>query len=109
LWATAAAIVGRAVGIDLGVLDALLVVAVLSLGTAIPSSPGFVGTFQWLGVETLAALQVPREEALAFAIVMHATWYVPTTVAGAYVLLARTDWDAFRHRTGSPAVGDDDR
>lgn len=99
VWALAAMLVARSVGIDLDPLDALFVTAVLGLGTAIPSSPGYVGTFQWLGVEALGALDVHREEALAFSIVMHATWYVPTTILGAYVLLARTDWDAFRRRT----------
>ena len=105
VWATAAVLVGRSVGVDLHLLDALFVTAVLGLGTAIPSSPGYVGTYQWLGVEALTALGVPREEALAFSIVMHATWYVPTTLAGAYVLLARTDWEAFGRRTQRGVAG----
>lgn len=108
VWAAATVVVASSLGIDLGLRDVLFVVAVLNLGAAIPSSPGFVGTFQWLGVEALGALDVPREEALAFSIVMHATWYVPTTVFGAYVLLARTDWNAFRRRLESGAIGRDD-
>ncbi len=108
VWAAATVLVASSLGIDLGPRDVLFVVAVLNLGAAIPSSPGFVGTFQWLGVEALGALDVPREEALAFSIVMHATWYVPTTLFGAYVLLARTDWSAFRRRSESDAIGMDD-
>jgi hypothetical protein len=32
---------------------------------------------------------VPVDEALAFTILYHATWYVPTTVAGALILGVR--------------------
>ena len=52
------------------------------LGVAIPSSPGFIGTYQWLGVSALALFGVPTEEALAFSILMQAVWYVPTLVVG---------------------------
>ena len=49
-WAVAAMFAGRAVGIELTVVEAVFVTAALNLGVAIPSSPGFVGTYQWLGV-----------------------------------------------------------
>jgi glycosyltransferase 2 family protein len=75
-------LVGRAVGIELSVLEAVFVTAALSLGVAIPSSPGYIGTYQLIGVESLGLLDVPANEALAFAILMHATWFVPTTLAG---------------------------
>ena len=60
----------------------------LNLGVAIPSSPGFVGTYQWLGVSALALFGIGREEGLAFAICMQAVWYVPTTIVGAVILVA---------------------
>ena len=50
----------------------------LALGVAIPSSPGYIGTYQWIGVAALGLLDVPPSQALAFAILMHASWYVPT-------------------------------
>jgi hypothetical protein len=103
LWAGAAVLVARSVGIELGALDALFVSAVINLGVAIPSSPGFVGTFQWLGVRSLGVLGVAHEEALAFSILMHAVWYVPTTIVGAFILIVRTDWRAFRRR-GGPSI-----
>ena len=54
----------------------------LALGVAIPSSPGYIGTYQWLGVAALGLLDIPVEQALAFSILMQASWYVPTTLAG---------------------------
>ena len=87
-WAVAATLTAQAVGIDLTIVQALFVTAALNLGVAIPSSPGFVGTYQWLGVSALALFGVTREGGLAFAIVMQAVWYVPTTLVGAALLIA---------------------
>ena len=88
-WALGAMLVARAVGINLGFLDAVFVTAIINLGVAIPSSPGFVGTYQWLSVSALGVLAVPRESALAFAILMQAVWYIPTTLVGASLLAVR--------------------
>jgi len=85
-------LVGRSLGIELGPLECVFVTGALNLGVAIPSSPGFVGTYQWLAVASLGVLDVGREEALAFSILLHASWYVPTTVIGGFLLLFRLDW-----------------
>ena len=90
LWGVAAWLVARAVGIELSPVDAIFVTAVINLGVAIPSSPGFIGTFQWLAVSALTLFDVATEQALAFAVLMHAVWYVPTTLVGAGLLLRRT-------------------
>lgn len=89
VWAAVAVLVASAVGVHLSMLEALFVAAVVNLGVAVPSSPGFVGTYQWLGVESLALLDVGRERGLAFAILLHATWYIPTTLIGALVVGVR--------------------
>jgi uncharacterized protein (TIRG00374 family) len=89
LWALGAFLVARALGIELDLLDVLFVTAIVNLGVAVPSSPGFVGTYQWLAVESLAVVGVAREPALAFSILLHATWYVPTTLVGGALLLRR--------------------
>ncbi len=70
-------------------LEAVFVTSALALGVAIPSSPGYVGTYQWIGVAALGLLDVPVEQALAFSILMQATWYVPTTLAGGAVIGVR--------------------
>lgn len=75
-------LVASSIGLELTPAEALFVTAVLNLGVAIPSSPGFIGTYQWLGIASLGLLAVDRSDALAFSILMHATWFVPTSVAG---------------------------
>jgi uncharacterized membrane protein YbhN (UPF0104 family) len=89
MWALAAWLVARSLGIELSPLEAIFVTAVINLGVAIPSSPGFIGTYQWLGVSALALLDVGTDESLAFAILMHAVWYVPTLVVGGGLLARR--------------------
>ena len=89
MWGMAASFVARAVGVELSVVEAIFLTAVINLGVAIPSSPGFIGTYQWLGVTALAHFDVGPEQALAFAILMHAVWYVPTTVVGGALLVRR--------------------
>ena len=89
MWAVGAMLVGRSVGVELSLVEALFVAAVINLGVAIPSSPGFVGTYQWLAIAALGLFDVPREDALAFAILMQAVWYVPTTISAAVLLGGR--------------------
>ncbi|HXG76422.1 MAG TPA: lysylphosphatidylglycerol synthase transmembrane domain-containing protein [Gaiellaceae bacterium] len=89
VWATGAVLVARSLGIELSPLEGVFVAAVMNLGVAIPSSPGFVGTYEWLGVASLGLLDVPATDALAFAILLHAAWYVPTTLGGGAALAVR--------------------
>lgn len=106
MWALAAWLVARSLGIELSAVESLFVTAVVNLGVAIPSSPGFIGTYQWLAVSVLALLDVGSSEALAFAILMHAVWYVPTLLVGGAFLLRRAV-HATRGvaATGEPVVG----
>ncbi|MGH3065674.1 MAG: lysylphosphatidylglycerol synthase transmembrane domain-containing protein [Gaiellaceae bacterium] len=88
-WAGAALLLARSLGIELSVAEALFVTAALNLGSAVPSSPGYVGTYEWLGVASLGLLGVDNEPALAFTILLHAAWYAPTTLFGGVALGAR--------------------
>jgi hypothetical protein len=85
-WAFAAWLVADALGIGVSPLEIAFLTTVVNLGAAIPSSPGFVGTFQWLCVSGMALFGVGQAEALAFSIVMQAIWYIPTTAFGVILL-----------------------
>lgn len=89
LWSASAWLVASSVGIALTPLDLLFVTAVINLGVAIPSSPGFIGTYQWLSVWSLGVLGVNHTSAFVFSILMHAAWFVPTTLAGAVLILRK--------------------
>jgi uncharacterized protein (TIRG00374 family) len=84
--AFAAWLVAAALRFHLGLNEAIFVTAVLNLGSIIPSSPGFVGTHQWLSLVSLGLFTVDPTHALAFSITMQALWIVPTTLAGTAVI-----------------------
>jgi uncharacterized membrane protein YbhN (UPF0104 family) len=88
-WAVSASLVARSLGIELAWNDAVFVTAVINLGVAIPSSPGFVGTYQWLAVSALGLLGAGHVPAFAFSVLMHALWFVPTTLAGAVLAMRK--------------------
>jgi uncharacterized protein (TIRG00374 family) len=85
-------LVARSVGVDLEPLEAVFVASALALGVAIPSSPGYIGTYQLIAVEALGLLDVEPSQALAFSILMHASWFVPTTLFGGAII----GWRALR-------------
>jgi glycosyltransferase 2 family protein len=82
LWAAGLWLVADALGIDLALWQAAFMTGLVNLGTAVPSSPGFVGTYQWLCVSGLGLFDVGASQAFAFSLVLQAAWFVPTTAAG---------------------------
>jgi uncharacterized protein (TIRG00374 family) len=75
-------LIATSLGLGIDFTDAMLVTTVLALGSAIPSSPGMIGTFQWLSVASMGVVGVGKADALAFSILLQAAWYIPTTLSG---------------------------
>jgi uncharacterized protein (TIRG00374 family) len=65
---------------------AMLAMAVTNLGLMVPSSPGFIGSFHLFCMKTVAALGVDPTTAFAYAVLVHATFYVPVTLWGVAAL-----------------------
>lgn len=63
-----------------------LVVAVTALGTALPSSPAFVGTYDYFSALGVSMLGVGSARSASFAIVAHAMAVVPYSLVGLVVL-----------------------
>jgi len=74
------------VAIDVATIP--FVCALLNLGLVVPSSPGYVGVYQFILVYLLALFGVPKTEGFAVSIVFHASWYLPYNITG-FILLAR--------------------
>ena len=70
---------------------AFFTTAVSALGVAIPSSPGFVGTFQAFVVEALDVFGIDRSAAFGFAVGYHVVGYVSVTLVGLAAFL-REGW-----------------
>ncbi|HUP19959.1 MAG TPA: lysylphosphatidylglycerol synthase transmembrane domain-containing protein [Gemmatimonadota bacterium] len=72
---------------------AFFVNGVTALGVAVPSSPGFVGTFQAFVVKSLAAFGIAPTPAFTFSVGYHAANYLSVTAVGlAYFLRAGLSW-----------------
>lgn len=76
-------VLSRSLGLDLSMSGALLVAAFTTLGTAIPSAPAHIGTFEVAAVIAATSLGVPPEEALALALLAHVITTLPFALAGA--------------------------
>jgi len=74
--------------IHLPVFASLLLLVSLAIGVMVPSAPGFIGTVQYVCVLSLALFGVPREQALSFSIVYHASVFIPVTAVGLVFLFA---------------------
>jgi uncharacterized protein (TIRG00374 family) len=57
-----------------------------AFGVALPSSPGFIGTYHAATIAGLTLLGIPKGEALSIAIVMHASFFFPVIVLGISLL-----------------------
>lgn len=108
-WVTTAAVFAGAafaVGLELTPAQVLLIASVTNLATAIPSAPGYVGTFELAVVATSGAIGIATAPALAVAVLVHAAILLTTTLGGlaaAYVVTSRG-----RLRVGPPIVARDD-
>lgn len=59
-----------------------LIQAITSISVAIPSSPGYVGTWEFMGVLSLSIFKVEKVKALSFALLSHILGILPVVVFG---------------------------
>lgn len=64
----------------------LLLLVVLQVGTAVPSSPGRIGVFQYLVILTLSIFAVDKNVALGYSVVLYLVIYVPIALLGVWGL-----------------------
>jgi len=76
-----------AFGIELPLYAPLIVMVFLSIGTMVPSSPGFIGTFHFSVAYALELLGVDPSTAASVAIAGHFMATVPWTIIGLFVSL----------------------
>ena len=78
---------GLAIATDLGPWFAL---STGTLGTLLPSSPGYIGTFDYFTMLGLVAFGTNNDLATAFAFIVHLVLWLPLTLVGAsYFVLPR--------------------
>ncbi len=87
LLAPVGLLLARAAGIDLAFhLIMVAVIGGIFFATAVPGLPGALGTFEFAVVSLLELWDVPKAEAISFAIVLHAVLFLPITAFTVFVL-----------------------
>jgi uncharacterized protein (TIRG00374 family) len=91
-------IVMQAFDLSLPFTAALFVMCAIGLGMVVPSSPGYVGVFHAIAIESLVnVFDVNRSDAASFAFVQHAMLYLtPIALSIMYFMLERGAWQDVR-------------
>ena len=74
----------QAFGYSYGIIEAFVVLVFITFAVAIPSAPGYVGTFHGLVVASMALFGLAGDHARAFSVILHAVNYIPVTLVGFY-------------------------
>ncbi len=87
--ATILAVAAAAQSIDLHLTtaEAALLASGIALATAIPSGPGYLGTFELAGVTIGRVLGIPPDTAFALALIVHVSILLITSVGGVVAFL----------------------
>jgi glycosyltransferase 2 family protein len=87
-----AMVAARALDIDLPFGGALLLMCGLGLGSALPSTPGYVGIYQFVTVQVLTTFHVPQDTALAYSLISQAMGYAVVVALGLPGLYRFKNW-----------------
>jgi uncharacterized protein (TIRG00374 family) len=82
LDAIATVITAKALGLSIPLAIAFLLLAALGLGSALPSTPGYVGIYQFVAVTVLTPFGLSRTDAIAYILVAQALSYIVIGVWG---------------------------
>lgn len=90
--ATGTMVAARALGLVISFPLAMLFITALGLSSALPSTPGYVGVFQFVAITVLTPFGITKSQALAFILMTQAYGYVVVLALGLpcmYVLKSR--------------------
>jgi uncharacterized protein (TIRG00374 family) len=74
--------------IEAGLMSAAFVLFALAIAVAIPSGPGYIGTYHFIAASAIGlSTGAEWSQATAAAIVLHLSHYVPRTVSGVFALV----------------------
>ncbi|KPL02902.1 MAG: hypothetical protein AMJ90_04535 [candidate division Zixibacteria bacterium SM23_73_2] len=63
-----------------------ILLVIVALGVMLPSSPGFIGTFQYACILALGIFGIEKSVAFSFSVVLWISQYLPVTALGFYYL-----------------------
>lgn len=75
-------------GLEATPAAAVIIMAIATLATLVPSSPGYVGPFHLAAFAGISLLGGTNDQAASFAVLSHLGLWVPTTLAGVVAIAA---------------------
>lgn len=75
-------LIAQSIGVDLQFQTSMVVLAALGLSSAIPSTPGYVGVFQFVAVSVLQPFGIAKAAALAWILLYQAVNYICQGIFG---------------------------
>ena len=88
----------HALGLKIPLPVALLLLSALGLGSALPSTPGYVGIYQFVAVTVLTPFGFTRDAALAYILVAQASGYFVVAILGLPAVYKVGGFDSFRRK-----------
>ena len=82
-------LVAQSLELDVSILEGLFLLVLTAFFSLIPAAPGYVGTFDAAVIFGLEAVSVVGGQAVAFALLVRFVLFVPITVVGLGLLVAR--------------------
>ena len=73
--------------IDIGIMSAMLVMAIAAISVTIPSSPGYVGTWEFFVILALSIFRIDKNRALSFALIYHFVSLAVVALMGLIVVI----------------------
>ena len=68
----------------------VFIMCITALGMTVPSSPGYIGVWEYIIVLGLSLFGVDKSRALSYALVLHFSVYITTTLMGVFSLWRET-------------------
>lgn len=92
-------LVAESLGLSISIIEGLFINVLASFFALVPAAPGYVGTFDAAVIFGLRALDIQGGAAVAFAVLVRFILFLPVTVVGLALLLARYGGIAQLRRT----------
>jgi uncharacterized membrane protein YbhN (UPF0104 family) len=83
---------GRALDLEIHYSTAALLICGMGLGSALPSTPGYVGIYQFVAVSVLTPFGIAKDAALALILILQALGYVVVVMFGVPGLYRFKGW-----------------
>jgi uncharacterized protein (TIRG00374 family) len=77
-------IISYAFNIHISLPDFIFVCAIVNMSSALPSTSGFIGTFEFFTITLLTFLGISKSLALSYTLVLHIELLLPVTLVGIY-------------------------